>query len=324
MISKENSAESFKEFIKARKRKIVFIFVVLSLLIVLFYLKDEINTPYIYDEQGKIIGISREGEKDIPIYLQIEKDGKIKEQETILHFRDRKQPEEKQMDNRGLILETEFRKIVRSIEEKQGKKIYLPQKAKDGIKIIWKRKRNYRPLLLFIIFPISLYAFFYSENEKVKKNDIEYKKKIKQALPGFNHQLLLLINSGLIFSDAFNKIALSYKQTEYEKEPFKKLIVDIHDKSEEGTSTIIKVMNDYCIVLGQREFSRFVSIITEHEYKGSDLREKLQSESEILWESRKKDAEVQGKIGETKLSFPLAILLTVLIMITAAPAVLSM
>jgi len=44
----------------------------------------------------------------------------------------------------------------------------------------------------------------------------------------------------------------------------------------------------------------------------------------LLWEQRKKLAEERGRAAETKMAFPLAILLLVLILITAAPAMLQM
>ena len=54
------------------------------------------------------------------------------------------------------------------------------------------------------------------------------------------------------------------------------------------------------------------------------MTEKLESESDILWTQRKKIAEEKGRIAETKLTFPLALLLLVLILITAAPAIMEM
>ena len=62
----------------------------------------------------------------------------------------------------------------------------------------------------------------------------------------------------------------------------------------------------------------------KHQYKGVNLTEKLESESDILWTQRKKIAEEKGRIAETKLTFPLALLLLVLILITAAPAIMEM
>ena len=64
-------------------------------------------------------------------------------------------------------------------------------------------------------------------------------------------------------------------------------------------------------------------MISDNWNKGTALAEKLESENEILWNSRKKIAEEKGKLAETKLTFPLMILLIVLIMIVIAPALME-
>ena len=47
-----------------------------------------------------------------------------------------------------------------------------------------------------------------------KKHSLEKRKAevVRKSLPGFNNQLLLLLNSGLIFYDAFGRIAEGYER----------------------------------------------------------------------------------------------------------------
>ena len=45
---------------------------------------------------------------------------------------------------------------------------------------------------------------------------------------------------------------------------------------------------------------------------------------ELLWFSRKKRAAEKGRLAETKLTFPLMLLLLALVMVTTAPALLDM
>lgn len=102
------------------------------------------------------------------------------------------------------------------------------------------------------------------------------------------------------------------------------MILDIKKYSAETGISLIALMEQYGKKLGVREFSRMTGIIADNQYKGIDLTEKLESESDLLWNQRKKLAEERGRAAETKLAFPLAMLLMVLIVITAAPAVLQM
>ena len=95
-------------------------------------------------------------------------------------------------------------------------------------------------------------------------------------------------------------------------------------RSQETGSSLIAAMESYAKTLGIREFSRLTAILADNQYKGVDLTDKLAAESDMLWEQRKKTAEEKGKAAETKLSFPLAVLLLVLILVAAAPAMLQM
>lgn len=55
-----------------------------------------------------------------------------------------------------------------------------------------------------------------------------------------------------------------------------------------------------------------------------DLWDKLADEGEQLWRERKRTALEKIRLSESKMSFPLALLLIALILITAAPAMLQM
>lgn len=52
--------------------------------------------------------------------------------------------------------------------------------------------------------------------------------------------------------------------------------------------------------------------------------DRLAEEGERLWEERRRRAMEKIKIAESKMSFPLGIMLIALIIITAAPAMLQM
>ena len=69
---------------------------------------------------------------------------------------------------------------------------------------------------------------------------------------------------------------------------------------------------------------RIAVILTENEKRGSDVTENLDRESRYLWENRKITAEERGKMIDTKMAYPLGLLLILLIVITMAPAMLNM
>ena len=315
--------EEFTVYIRENLKKFSLYFGLILLVTVLFLVKEAFWSPYVYDSKGNLKEIKNSSGEQIQIHLKVEKEGKSAEEDAVLDFNRKKKKEDTEEDE-DYELSSELERVLRYVESQGGKRIRLPVKGKDGLHFSWSAEKNYKPLLLPFLYPLFLFSFFYGEKEKEKREEKEYRSKIKKMLPGFSQQIVLLMNSGLVFSDAFEKIARGYGEKKGKKEPFEELIITINEEAGRRTESLGTVLSQFSYRLGHREFSRLVAIITEHEFRGSDLREKLMDESRILWEERKKDAEAAGKTGETKLSFPLGILLVVLILVTAAPAVLEM
>ncbi|MBR3126406.1 MAG: type II secretion system F family protein, partial [Mogibacterium sp.] len=82
-------------------------------------------------------------------------------------------------------------------------------------------------------------------------------------------------------------------------------------------------INEYAVRHDVKEMIRIAAILTENERRGSDVVESLERESRYLWEERKTVARECGKAIDTKMSYPLGLLLIVLIVITMAPALMN-
>ena len=91
-----------------------------------------------------------------------------------------------------------------------------------------------------------------------------------------------------------------------------------HRKS---TATLI---SEYAARHNVKEMVRIATILTENERRGSDVIESLSRESSYLWDDRKIVARESGKMIDMKMSWPLGMLLILLIVITMAPALMSM
>ena len=72
-----------------------------------------------------------------------------------------------------------------------------------------------------------------------------------------------------------------------------------------------------------KELTRAAGILMENRDRGTDLWEKLAEQSEALWTERKRAATEKIRLAESKMSFPLGIMLMALIIITAAPAMMQ-
>ena len=119
------------------------------------------------------------------------------------------------------------------------------------------------------------------------------------SLPSFINQILLLLNSGMVLQEAMIYIAVNYKKLDRERQDtFILEYIRVYDDSMKTGESIIK------------GFYRL----------GRDSRD----EGEQLWRERKRTALEKIRLSESKMSFPLALLLIALILVTAAPAMLQM
>ncbi len=154
-------------------------------------------------------------------------------------------------------------------------------------------------------------------------------KKIKQemiwALPSFINQLLLLLTSGVVISEAMVRIAVNYKKMSKERQNiFTLSYIRIYENSVKTGESMLSGFYKFGIESRIKEVSRVAGIIWDGGKRGNDLWMKLADEGEVLWEVRKQDALEKIRLSESRMSFPLALVLMALIIITAAPAMLQM
>lgn len=171
-------------------------------------------------------------------------------------------------------------------------------------------------ILLFGMVFLGIYKFRYFIIERQIKKD---KEAIVSALPELMDRVILLLSAGMYIEGIMEKIA---KDGGNENILFGK-ITELLTKSKESNKSIIYELSEYSVRTGIRELIRFANILENNFHKGSDLVDKLEAEGALLWSGRRKIAEEHAKKAETKLSFPLMLLLLSLITITSAPMLMS-
>ncbi|MCL1983211.1 MAG: type II secretion system F family protein [Clostridiales bacterium] len=223
-------------------------------------------------------------------------------------------------------IEKEVRKLVKTINNsKSGEKVTLPTELASGIKLIWDRPKNTRAPLVFPMFLFAVFVVYRSRYAKVKKIENDAKESVIRELPEFINKLVLLLNAGLVLTSAFDRILVRYDSSSKEVKPyFYSQLLQINRNMRETNSPLGAGLKEFAGRSGVREFMRVANIISDNIDKGAELVEKLKGESELLWLTKKKLAEEKGRLAETKLTFPLVILLLVLIMVTIAPALMEM
>ncbi len=317
------------DWTKKRRKTIILMagltFLLILVQIVLFADKN----AHLKKENQYVIAIEKSDGKvqSFPMIVEMENNGEITRYEATISLKADGTVNDKKEGNHGRdneeMVNTSLNQMVRFIEREEGPVIYLPQQMEDGTRIFWKSADRPQLLAIILIFPLSLYFFYRNDQEKRRKMILIRQDSIRKALPGFCDRILLMLNCGLIFQDAFIHIVDNCQEKMYQ-DAFTELVNSIKREADETGKTIATVMKDRCGFVGMKEYSKIANIIADNQYRGINLEEKLQSESILLWEGRKADAMQKGKEIETKMAFPLALLLLVLILISGVPAMMNM
>lgn len=159
-------------------------------------------------------------------------------------------------------------------------------------------------------------------NSKKSKKRIKEKDAVIMALPNFTNQLLLLINCGMTVNEAFINISNKTLNGKEDIEFYSK-IASITKTAMESGGSPIKEFYGFCRQSKIKELSKLGSLLWENQHKGTDLRRFLKEQGDSLWEERKQLVMKNIKLSESKMSFPLGILLMTLIIITSAPAIMQ-
>jgi hypothetical protein len=211
-------------------------------------------------------------------------------------------------------------------QDAKGSAVILPEVTDTGIRMAWDPPRETGALAaLFILLPL---AFFVYRNRyrAMDKAVAEMRASISRDFPDFLAKLLLLLNAGLVATAAVEKIAEDHRERRRpgEEKVFFDELIGMEDRIRGANTSLVAEFAGLAARSGQREVLRFSAILADNIDKGSALAEKLMQEESMLRVMRKKRAEERGRIAETKLTFPMALQLGAIIIITVAPAAFEM
>ncbi|MDR2296450.1 MAG: type II secretion system F family protein [Clostridiales Family XIII bacterium] len=208
----------------------------------------------------------------------------------------------------------------------EGDALRLPEADAYGVRYRWGDGASDLHLpetLALAIFGLLLYRSRYSRIDKRIK---AARHGMIKDFPGFIDKLLLMLNAGLVVSEAVSRIAADYELRKDAGKPRRlyEELAAIRQRVENTNASLSVELNRMAARSGIRELMRFAAVVSDNIDKGSALSEKLKAEGELVWKLRKKDIEEAGRLAETKMILPMTLTLLVLILITMAPAVLDM
>ena len=143
-------------------------------------------------------------------------------------------------------------------------------------------------------------------------------------LPGFINQILLLMDSGMILRDAFMNVAGEYGTVpDDERGFFRGKVLEIASVSQRTGRDIISLFYEFSCRTDVKELKKTGNFLYENRNRGTEIWDRLSELSEGLWQERKRLCLEKMRVAETKMSFPLGIMLISLILMTSAPAVMQ-
>ncbi|MDR0817943.1 MAG: hypothetical protein LBN35_04830 [Clostridiales Family XIII bacterium] len=208
----------------------------------------------------------------------------------------------------------------------EGDVLTLPEKTDTGVSLSWKKPAEMTMIVVppvLIILGVLMYRRRYAG---VKKTLKAMRESMKLDFPDFLAKLILLLNAGLVVTSAVARIADDYKarRREGEERVFYEELLGMEERMRASNTGLTTEFTALAMRSGQREIMRFSSILTDNIDKGSTLADKLTQEEQTLRLVRKRAAEERARVAETKLTFPMALELAAVILITIAPAVMQM
>ena len=204
--------------------------------------------------------------------------------------------------------------------------VVLPENLGNGIKVSWKAAKENR-FFICALMAVVLALFIKSKRKsELKKKKQARKQEIEDEFPYFLDKLVMLLSAGLILSEAVGRIAEDYAR--YTRPRHQKVLYEelsqVVRSMKETNSSFAQELTKMSERLEIREFARLSVILRDSLESGMSLVDKLEEESVLMWYERKSAVQKLGRVADTKLIFPLMIILSVLIVIVMAPTLMQM
>jgi hypothetical protein len=224
-------------------------------------------------------------------------------------------------------LEESVDRLISGISQSvEGRTVELPGSTDAGMDIAWSKPRDMGAAAALFALPVMAFLVYRNRYRGMDKAVAEMRQGIRRDFPDFLAKLLLLLNAGLVVTAAVEKIAADYKEHRRpgDEKVFFEELLGMEYRIKGANTSLAAEFAGLAVRSGQREVMRFSAILADNIDKGSALADKLMQEEGMLRMMRKKRAEERGRLAETKLTFPMALQLGAIIIITVAPAAFEM
>lgn len=223
--------------------------------------------------------------------------------------------------------QAEKEEIIASIQKKQEETKYeshlqLPTSIGNEM-ISWKEPVSGVPLMLATLLMVTLAGIWLGTDNDLAKKYKNRNRLLSLEYSEFVSKLQLLIGSGMTLRNAFERMGDDYRfllqtggERKYVYEELLLCIKKIRDGSGEEESYTF--FGNRC---GLISYKKLMTMLIQNMKKGTDgLLDALNNETKLAFEERKQIARRMGEEAQTKLLFPMIIMLVVVMIIIIIPA----
>ena len=204
---------------------------------------------------------------------------------------------------------------------------YLKLPSSIGKKTIsWKESEDYTPVMVATLLFLALLGMWIGIDNDLAKKYRERNQILNLEYAEFVSKLQLLIGSGMTVRNAFERMEADYIDSRNEGGEMKYVYEELRiclKRMHEGISEE-ESLNSFGNRCNHISYKKLVTLLIQNSKKGTTgLIQALSNETKNAFEERKQIARRMGEEAQTKLLFPMIIMLVVVMIIIIIPAYVS-
>lgn len=176
-----------------------------------------------------------------------------------------------------------------------------------------------RGILLGMAVVTCVAVFFLQDKDLEQKNE-DRKKEMRKEYPGIVNRMSLYMEAGMTIRGAFLRIGREYGTGKRRDNPIATELAIACNELQAGVSEAL-VYEAFGRRTGMQEYTRFCTILSQSLKKGSvEICTRLRQEGERATEAGLQFQKKRGEEAETKLLFPMVIMMGIVMLLVMVPA----
>lgn len=330
LYSYENSGYEVEEFQTRNKKMYLIVILVAFIALISFISEVTAEDGLIQDQNGNIVGIKRQADgqgQNLSFNVEYVEKGSICTKNVVLTVLPENYAPEGNVQNNQFDYNNTDDKLLQLARDlssnKDGEILVLPSRITGGKSIYWNYKKEYKSVYILIA-GICIFLYIYRDRwSEIKKLEENAQLSIENSLPEFLSRVVLLMEAGCVFTNAFERTVKNRYENQKGDYFFDQLYLMLNNVNLQKKN-FYEELEKFAVNSKYRQFIRVVGIISDNSKKGTKLVEKLKGEANLLWADRKRKVEKSGALMETKSLLPMSMMLVVVVIITVSPALLTM